>query len=74
MTNLFLEPSEIEGLTSRVRRSAQVKAIRAMGIEHKVRPDGSVAILRDHVNSVFDGRTSTPGRRQKPIEPNWGAI
>jgi hypothetical protein len=74
MSNLFLEPSEIEGLTSRIRPNAQVKALRDMCIEHKVRPDGSVAILRDHVMKVFDGLTSTPERRQKSVGPNWTAI
>lgn len=74
MSNLFLEPSEIEGLTSRVRRSAQVKVLRALGIEHKVRPDGSVAILRDHVSKVFDGATNTSERRQRSVGPNWAAI
>jgi hypothetical protein len=74
MSNLFLNPSEIEGLTFRVRRSAQVKVLRAMGVEHKVRPDGSVAILRDHVSKVFDGSTSTTHRRPKSVAPNWAAI
>lgn len=74
MSNLFLEPSEIEGLTSRVRRSAQVKVLRALGIEHKVRPDGSVAILRDHVSKVFDGAVNTAERRQRAVAPNWAAI
>jgi hypothetical protein len=74
MTNLFLEPSEIEGLTSRVRRNAQVKFLRAMGVEHKVRPDGSLAVLRDHVAKVFGGGTTATERRHKPAAPNWAAI
>jgi hypothetical protein len=74
MSNLFLKPSQVEGLTSRVRRTAQVKVLRALGIEHKVRPDGSVAVLRDHVNKVFDGTESTSERSPRSVPPNWAAI
>lgn len=74
MSNLFLEPSEIEGLTNRVRPKAQAKALRQLGVEHKVRPDGSVAILREHVNNVFGGNTTATQRRHKPTGPNWAAI
>lgn len=74
MSNLFLEPSEVKGLTLRVRRHAQVKVLRAIGIEHKVRPDGSLAILRDHVTKAFDGSTSATERRPKSVGPNWTAV
>jgi hypothetical protein len=74
MSNLFLEPSEIEGLTSRVRRNAQVKVLRFLGIEHKVRPNGSLAILREHVTKVFGGTSSTKEQRQTTVGPNWTAI
>lgn len=44
----FLDPDEVKDLTDKTRRPSQVKVLNAMGIEHKVRPDGSVAILRAH--------------------------
>lgn len=44
-----------------------------MGIEHKVRPDGSVAILRAHIIKVFDGGSETKSKT-KQVVPNWDAI
>jgi hypothetical protein len=44
-----------------------------MGIEHKIRPDGSVAVLKAHIDQSFGVRT--PKQKQaKLIEPNWAAI
>lgn len=54
-TSTFLTPQEIVDLTNRVLPSAQARVLNAMGIEHKVRPDGTVAILRKHIDKVFDG-------------------
>jgi hypothetical protein len=71
----FLEPEEIERLTDRIRRPAQVKALRSMGIEHKVRPDGGIAILRSHITKVFDGNPEpNPRKHQQAVSPNWRAI
>ncbi|WP_082926362.1 DUF4224 domain-containing protein [Cupriavidus sp. D384] len=70
MNNLTLSPDELKELTHKCRSSAQVRALRAMGIEHKVRPDGSVAVLRAHV----DKEMGAP--KQKAVaswEPNWSA-
>lgn len=69
----FLEPEEVESLTRRKRCDAQVRALRFMGIEHKVRADNTVAVLREHVREVFGvvpGSTQT----EKEIEPDWSAI
>jgi hypothetical protein len=74
MNNLFLEPPELEGLTGRRRSTAQVRVLRALGIEHRVRPNRTIAVLRDHVNNVFNGTTKSPERRQKTAGPNWPAI
>lgn len=70
----FLEPEEINGLTNKVKRPAQVKVLNAMGIEHKVRPDGSVAILRAHITKVFGGGPDSVRKTTKVVEPNWAAI
>lgn len=68
----FLEPEEIVDLTGRVRRSAQVRALRSMGIEHRVRPDGSVAILRTHIDKVFEASDEPVARSNKrQAHPNW---
>jgi hypothetical protein len=71
----FLQPEEVQDLTARIRRPAQVKVLRSMGIEHKVRPDGGIAILRAHISKVFDGNPETTPRKQQPaFSPNWLAI
>jgi hypothetical protein len=72
-TDTFLTQEEIQTLTERKVRPAQVKVLKAMGIEHRVRPDGSVAILRAHINKVFDGSPDTT-RQTKQAAPNWDAM
>lgn len=72
--NIFLDIEEIQQLTDRVRSPAQLRVLKALGIEHKVRPDGSIVILRAHIAKVFDGNEATTSRRTKQAEPNWEAI
>ncbi|WP_229459182.1 DUF4224 domain-containing protein [Massilia cavernae] len=69
---MFLSRDELHGLTNRVQSSAQLRVLRAMGIEHRKRPDGSVAVLRSHVHQIFGAAAGT--RAPKPVEPNWGAL
>ena len=72
MLSTFLDGGEVAQLTGRTRRDAQVRALRYMGIEHRERPDGSVAVLRSHVRQVFgdSGAVTTV----KSVEPDWSAI
>lgn len=69
---MFLTRQELIELTNRTRRTAQVRTLNYMGINHIVRPDGSVAVLRSHVEQMLCSQTS--GTLKKTIEPNWGAI
>jgi Domain of unknown function (DUF4224) len=63
----LLTAAEVRELTGRIRRSAQVVALRFMGIEHRVRPDGTVAVLRSHVEQLFGSRElSLASRRTSP--------
>jgi hypothetical protein len=73
-TDTFLAREEIHGLTNKVKQSAQIRALNSMGIEHRVRPDGSVAILRDHISKVFGGVSDSVRKSTKANEPNWDAI
>lgn len=68
---LLLSPAEVAALTGKVRRGAQIRALRGMGIEHKARPDGTVVVLRSHVELVLGGGG---GGRIKKTSPNWGPI
>jgi Domain of unknown function (DUF4224) len=67
----FLSKAEIFSLTNRITRPSQAKALNSMGISHRVRPDGSIAILRAHITKIFDGEPTANKRGTKPIEPNF---
>jgi hypothetical protein len=71
---MILTSDELVELTERRRSSSQVKVLRFMGIEHRVRPDGSVAVLRAHVEATMGGGGATVEKKQKPFEPNWAAL
>lgn len=72
MTPLFLTTDELRDLTGRTRRDAQASALRYMGIEHKIRPDGSVAVLRAHVEKLMGGENTASAPKDK--EPNWAML
>lgn len=69
---MILNKSELIELTGRRVKSAQIKALRFMGIEHKIRPDGSVVVLRAHVQQVLG--LKEPTEKRVEVEPNWDAI
>lgn len=50
---MFLTDQEIADLTHRQRKPAQARVLTFMGIEHKPRPDGSLAVLRSHVERIL---------------------
>ncbi|WP_158590435.1 DUF4224 domain-containing protein [Noviherbaspirillum cavernae] len=64
---MFLDENEVEELSGKQRRPAQVRALSFMGIEHKLRPDGSIAVLRAHVEKLFgEGVVSKTKRKTEP--------
>jgi hypothetical protein len=66
---MFLTAEEMVELTGKRQRRTQVQVLRAIGIEHKIRPDGRVLVLRRHIEELF-GAKSKPSPRA-PFEPNW---
>lgn len=70
---MFLTNQEIIELTGRRYKAAQRVVLCHMGIEHKVRPDGSLAVLKSHIDKQFDGIAESV-TISKRIEPNWGAL
>lgn len=50
MSSMFLEKDDVEKLTMRKQCAAQVRTLRFTGIRHRIRPDGTVAISRAHVD------------------------
>lgn len=70
---MFLTPLEITQLTGKKRRPAQVRVLRFMGIEHRVRPDASLIISRDYMTKLLDG-DSTNNRIRCRTEPDWSVF
>lgn len=69
---VFLARDELAALTRRRNGPAQVRVLRHLGIEHKIRPDGSVVVLRAHVEAALGGQSA--GKEKDTLEPNWAAI
>ena len=70
---IVLDNEELTSLTHRTRSSAQIRALKYMGIDYRVRPDGTVAVLRTHVEQVF-GILPEEKRNEPANEPNWAGI
>jgi len=64
MTNICLSVSEISEITNRTRPSAQIRALRELKIEAKLRPDNTVLVYRRHLPATVrerkDDRLETP--------------
>jgi hypothetical protein len=61
---LTLSDAELYDLTRKQRPTAQVRALRFMGLEHRRRPDGSVAVDRSHYERIMGGKwTKKPQKR-----------
>lgn len=70
---MFLSERDIADLTKRKRAKAQQKQLNAMGIQYKVRADGSVVVLQEHVQRLLGGLEQSV--RQRSIrEPKWEAL
>jgi hypothetical protein len=67
---MFLTPDEIVALTGRKQHKTQRTVLNHLGIQHKVRPDGSLVVLRSHVEDALDRES----KHNKTPEPNWSAI
>jgi len=70
---MFLTDTELTDLTGAKRRDARARALRAMGVEHRIRPDGSVIVLRSHVESLLGGAPPAIVSTSEPA-PNWKAL
>lgn len=69
--SIFLSTKELYLLTCKIKFKSQVKVLNQMGINHAIRPDGSVVVLRSHVESKLGIERKT---RLSSIEPNWDAL
>lgn len=71
---MFLTDEEIIELTGKRRRDAQVRVLRFLCLEHRVRPDGSLVVLRSHVEQTLNGLPASRAKVAKDAQPNWSAI
>lgn len=68
---MFLTDEELRELTNKRQRNCQMSVLRSMGIMHKQRPDGTIAVLRSHVEKELGG-SSLPAVTK--TSPNWDAF
>jgi len=54
---MLLTESELVDLTGKSRPSAQVRALSRVGIDHLIRPDGTVAVARALVEKLLGLQT-----------------
>lgn len=66
---MFLDEKQLTGLTNKTRNHARVRVLNAMGIMHKRRPDGSIAVLAQHVERQLDAPTRQS--KAKEWKPKW---
>lgn len=72
---MFLTKDEVIELTGKKQRSAQAAVLNALGITYKVRPDGSLVILRSHVEQKLGIVPAKPVLDPRLTwEPNWDAF
>lgn len=67
---IILDEDEIIELTGRKRKDSQKMALAFMGIKYRERPDGSVAVLRSHVEESLGSSIA----KTKEVEPDWSAM
>lgn len=71
-TRMFLTRTELMDLTGKARPTAQARALQQMGVEHLRRPDGSIAVLRCHIDKLLGGGVGLTTR--KKTEPDFSMV
>lgn len=64
---MLLTTEEVRELTNRVRRHAQAAVLNSLGVEHRIRPDGSIIVLRAHVEFLL-GASAPAHRHEREYE------
>jgi len=66
---MFLTDKELTELTGKRQNAARIRVLNTLGVQHKIRPDGSIAVLRAHVERVFGEKAS---KTEPPAwQPAW---
>lgn len=61
---MFLTEDDLTELTGKRQNAARIRVLNSIGVQHKIRPDGSIAVLRAHVERLF-------GEKPKPESQEW---
>lgn len=69
---MFLDDDALVELTRKRRHDAQRRVLDALGVKYKPRPDGSLAVLKAHVDELFG--CTAPAKVKRPAEPHWDAM
>jgi len=64
---------ELQALTNKRRLSSQRAVLNALGIVYKVRPDGSLVVLKTHVEQLLGGQV-TEQKPRSTWEPDWATF
>lgn len=64
---MFLRPDELRDLTGKSRSDAQRRALDRMGLRYAVRPDGTLAVLRSHVERALGPPDATITLREPEL-------
>lgn len=67
--SLWLDNAEIVELTEKKRPSAQIKVLRSLCIDHRLRPDGSIVVLKSAL-----GEQKSVSMDDAQNEPDMSAI
>lgn len=71
---MFLNDDELTSLTGRKRSTSRMRVLHALGVEYKRRPDGSLVVLRSHVEKLLDSALATAKLERKKNEPDWSKV
>lgn len=66
---MFLTDDDLTELTGKRQNAARIRVLNSIGVQHKIRPDGSVVVLRAHVERLFGEKPSKP--EKEPWKPSW---
>lgn len=73
MSEIFLTSEELVELTGFRRSSSQKNALRMMGVNFLIRPDGSLVVSRRNVEELLGARQERV-KSTRATEPNWDAM
>lgn len=71
LDRIALTAEELVEVTHKRRPSAQCRALRSMGIEHRTRPDGTVLVHRSHFDNLLGGVANAKLHRSDRATINW---